>query len=86
MKLTKLVIAPRYAYRAIQEDNPLQAVVQLDDDKSTVECVLDEDTMIRILDLCAEEIANAAAERVAEFRNTVLAIDHGKVTALLDSE
>lgn len=82
MKLTKLTIAPRMPYRDVGTDNPLQAVVKLEDDKSTVECVLNEETMIRVLDLCADEIANAAADRVAEFRNTVLAMEH-KPTALI---
>lgn len=83
LRMTELKIAPRLPFESVSETNPLRAVVKLNGENSSVECVLDEGTMIKILDLCADEIANAAAARVAEFRNTVLAIDGEKSTALL---
>lgn len=75
MKLTSLTIAPTMAYRSISEGNPLRAVVKLEGDKSTVECVLSNESMMRMLDLCAEEIAAQAKQRVDEFTQAVCSID-----------
>lgn len=86
MKLTSLTIQPERAYSSLGHDNPLKAVVKLESEKSTVECVLSEDVMHKMLDLCADEIARNAADRVNEFRDAVTAIQGEKHTAMIGSE
>ncbi|MGB1215064.1 MAG: hypothetical protein ACPG4X_16980 [Pikeienuella sp.] len=86
MKLTSLIISPERSYSAIGEDNPLKAVVKLASKNSTVECVLSEETMHRLLDLCAEEIAVNAERRVQEFVSSVTAITGDKSAALIGAD
>ncbi len=83
MKLTELRIAPENAYRSIGAQNRMKAVVKLDSDGATVEAVLSEDTMLRMLDLCAEEIAANAKRNVDEFVAAVSSIEGRQSTALL---
>jgi len=83
MKLTELTIAPTRKYRTIDDDNPLRAVVKLQSDHSTVECVLSDATMQLLLDICADEIAENAAANIQDFRAAVMAITGRKSTALI---
>lgn len=83
MKLTELTIAPQRAWSPPSADNPLKAVVKLNSDNSTVECVLSDATMRKLLDLCADEVAANARANVDDFVAAVSAIDEQKSTALL---
>ena len=84
MKLTELTIRPTRSYQGLGPDNPLKAVVKLSSEASTVECVLSEETMHRMLDLCAEEIAANARRNVDDFVAAVSAIDGPKSAALVE--
>ncbi len=86
MKLTSIEIKPTNSWSAVSEENPLRAVVKLQSEKSTVECVLSEESMHRMLEVCADEIAEQAKARVSEFYNAVTAMDGGKAAALLEGE
>jgi hypothetical protein len=86
MKLTSLIISPTNSYRGIGADNPLRAVVKLNSKDSTVECVLSDETMRRMIDLCADEIAQNARRNVDEFVNAVSAIDGDKAELLIGEE
>lgn len=84
MKLTELRISVVNQFRAPDPDkNPLRAVVKLNADHSTIECVLSEETMLKMLDLCADEIAANAKRNVDEFVASVTAFEGSKSTALL---
>ena len=84
MKLTSLIIAPTNSYREPSASNPLRAVVKLNSENSTVECVLSDETMRRMLDLCADEIAQNARKNVEEFVSAVSAIDVGKADLMIE--
>lgn len=86
MKLTALTIAPQRSYSPPSEKNPLRAVVKLDSDNTSVEVVLSDDAMRRMLALVADEIAAAAKANVAEFVAAVSAIDADKAGALIGAE
>ncbi|KZY05234.1 MULTISPECIES: hypothetical protein [unclassified Sulfitobacter] len=86
MKLTELTIRPARSYLALGPDNPLKAVVKLSSEESTVECVLSDETMRRMLDLCAEEIAANAQRNVSEFVAAVTAIEAGNSAALISAD
>lgn len=75
MKLTSLVIGPANSYRDLSNDNPLRAVVKLNSRESSVECILSDATMKKMMDLCADEIAQNAKRNVDEFVNAVSAIE-----------
>jgi hypothetical protein len=83
MKLTSLEIKRLRTWEGASESNPLRAVVKLESEKSTVECVLSDESMARVLDLCAEEIAKAAQDRVAEFVADVTALSAGRESVLI---
>lgn len=83
MKLTELRIAPMQAYQPLGPNNPLKAVVKLNSEKSTVEAVLSEETMLKMLDLCADEIAANAKRNIEEFAAAVTSIEGSKANALL---
>ena len=86
MKLTSLTISPQSSWSSVGPENPLKAVVKLSSEKSTIECVLSEDAMQRMLSLCADEIAKQAEQRVAEFVSAVSAIEGDKAAVLIGSE
>ena len=83
MKMTSLVIKADRSWNPVGSDNPLRAVVQLQDDKSSIEVVLSEDSMRRMIDLCADEIAEQARQRVGEFVQAVNTLENGKSQALI---
>ncbi len=83
MKLTSLTIGPRDSWSDLSETNPLICRVKLQTDYATVETILNPDCSRRILDICAEEVAQGASDRVNEFREHVLAIP-AKAAALVD--
>ena len=84
MKLTSLHIAPKNGWSEPGGDNPLRAVVKLNSNDSTVECVLSDETMRKMLDLCADEIAQNARKNVEEFVRAVSAIDVGKADLMIE--
>lgn len=84
MKLTSLTIAPTHSWERAGKKNPMKAVVKLESEGSTVECVLSESSMLLMLDLCAQEIADQAEKRVQEFRSAVTEIEGRKSTALIE--
>ena len=84
MKLTSLHIAPTNSWSEPSADNPLRAVVKLNSKDSTVECVLSDETMRKMLDLCADEIAQNARKNVEEFVSAVTAIDVGKADLMIE--
>ena len=75
MQMTSLIIAPERSYRSPGPDNPMRAVVKLATDNSVVECVLSEETMRKLVDLCAVEIARDAAKKMIEFCHQVATLD-----------
>ena len=83
MQMTSLIIAPQQSYRAPAPDNPMRAVVKLASDNSVVECVLSDETMRKLVDLCAAEIARDAAEKLAEFCQQVATLDADAGPALI---
>ena len=86
MKLTSLTIAPQTSYRPVSAENPLRAVVKLDSEKSTVECVLSDESMRKMLDLCAAEIAQQAKAQVEQFAAAVTAIEGNAGVALIEGD
>lgn len=86
MKMTSLVIKPRNTWEPVSRKNPLCAVVKLDADTSSVEVVLSDESMRKMLDLCAAEIAEQAKARIAEFHAAVTAIDADKAEMLAGPE
>lgn len=85
MKLTELTIRPNNSWQPVDAKNPLRAVVKLNSDNSTVECVLSDETMRKMLDLCADEIAANAERNMRDFVAAVNAIDSDKSAALIGS-
>lgn len=83
MKLTSLTIAPQNSWSKLSPSNPLRAVVKLESEASTVECVLSDESMRLMLDLCANEIAANAEKNVREFVAAVNAIDAGQSAVLI---
>ncbi len=83
MKLTSLIISPKDSWASPGAKNPLKAVVKLSSEGSTVECVLSEKSLHKMLDLCAQEIAEQAAARVGEFVAAVTAIEADKSTTMI---
>ncbi len=84
MKLTSLTISGKHSWERPGRKNPLRAVVKLDTDQSTVECVLSDETMRKMLDLCADEIAQNARRNVDDFVNAVSAIEGDKADLLIE--
>lgn len=84
MKVTSLIIQPQRSYSEPGKGNPMKAVVKLNSENSTVESVLSEETMRRVLDLVADEIAANAKENIDQFVSAVTAIEGDKSTALLE--
>ena len=83
MKMTELRVSPRSAYSPIGENNPLVATVKLQSEKTTVECVLSDETARKMLDLCAVEIAENSRKNVDDFVAAVSAIEGDKSKVLL---
>ena len=86
LKVTELKIAPKNSWEVPGIKNPLVASIKLRSETSTIECVLSEDAMRRMIDLCADEIAASAEARVREFVQSVNAIEGRKDHALLGQE
>lgn len=83
MKLTELTIAPEHRWSPVGAENPLKAVVKVGSDRSNVECVLSDEAMHRILDVCAAEIAAGAEAGVREFVASVRTFEGPKSSALI---
>lgn len=85
MKLTSLIISPTISYAKLGPANPMKAVVKLASKDSTVETVLSDETMRRVLDLVAVEIAANAERNMQEFVASVSQIESG-ATALIGGD
>ena len=85
MKLTSLIIQHSNPYSSSIEGNPMKAVVKLASEHSTVETVLSDETMRRVLDLVAGEIAENTKRNVADFVDAVSQIESG-AAALIGSK
>ena len=83
MKLTELNIKPTHTWQGISAENPLKAVIKLQSDDSTVETVLSHETMMKMLDLVASEIATNAKQNVDRFVEAVCAVDHDSAATTL---
>ena len=83
MKLTELNIKPTHTWQGISAENPLKAVIKLQSDDSTVETVLSHETMMKMLDLVASEIAINAKQNVDRFVEAVCAVDHDSAATTL---
>lgn len=82
MKLTELRIGPA---RSWDSASPLVARVKLESEGSTVECNLSDESVRRILALCADEVAANAERNVREFVAAVTAVNADKAAALIGS-
>lgn len=82
MKLTELRIGPAKSWDAT---SPLVARVKLASEDSTVECQLSDESMRKLLDLCAEEVAKNAERNVREFVSAVTAINADRPAVMLGS-
>lgn len=85
MKITEIRIAPQKTWEPLGGRNPLRAAVKLSSDNTTVECVLSDEAMKRMVALCADEIAKNAEARVREFCAAANAIE-GDATSLLEGD
>lgn len=86
MKLTELKIAPSRPYSPVSAANPMKAVVRLEAEQSNVETVLSDETMRKLLELCAAEIAANAERNVREFVAAVNAVETEKGAALIGAD
>jgi len=86
MKLTALTIAPKHSWNPVGAKNPLRAVVKLNNETSSVEVVLSDESMRRMLALVADEIAAAAKANVGDFVAAVAAIDADKASVMIGAE
>lgn len=75
MQMTSLIIAPEHSYRDPGPDNPMRCVVKLKSDRTTVECVLSDETMQTMVNLVANEVARNSAANMAEFCQQVATLD-----------
>ena len=83
MKLTELNIKPTHTWQDVSAENPLKAVIKLQSDTSTVETVLSYETMMKLLDLVASEIAINAKQNVDRFVKAVCAVEHDSAATTL---
>lgn len=83
LKMTSLTIAPRTSWSPVGPENPLRATVKVQDEKSAIEVVLNDDTMRKMLDLVAIEVAEAAQQRMQEFVQHVTALEGSAGPALI---
>ena len=80
MKITKLVIGPRANWDPKSETI---CTIQLASEKATVETVLSDDDLNRVLDLVQSIVADAAERNVAEFVNAIRQVEADKQTILI---
>jgi hypothetical protein len=79
MKLTELKIAPKSSWSAVSNSNPMICTVKLSSETATVETVLTDDEIHRVLDLVQHIVADAARRNVAEFVASVRQIEAPQV-------
>lgn len=81
MKLTELKIAPKNSWQAAGVNNPVICTVKLTSETATVETVLTDEQIQRVLDLVQHIVADAARRNVAEFVASVRQIEAPQVIA-----
>jgi len=86
MKITSLIIQPTHTWKSESEENPMRAVVKLASEKSVIECVLDDNTMRKMVALCADEIAKSAQARMNEFAASVATMEGDKASLMLGED
>lgn len=75
MKITELKIAPKSRWASASEDNPTICTVKLESETATVETVLSEEQVRRVLMLVQDIVAEAAERNVKEFVAAVSQIE-----------
>lgn len=81
MKLTELKIGPQHAWKAQGIENPVICTVKLSSETATVETILTNDQIQRVLDLVQHIVAEAARKNVADFVASVRQIEGPEVIA-----
>jgi len=81
MKLTQLTIGPKHTWSAVSKENPVICTVKLSSENATVETVLNDEQIQRVLDLVQHIVAEAARKNVAEFVASIQQIEAPKVIA-----
>lgn len=81
MKLTELKIAPKHSWQVAGRDNPVICTVRLQSETATVETILNDEQIQRVLDLVQHIVAEAARKNVAEFVASVRQLEAPQVTA-----
>lgn len=81
MKLTQLTIGPKHTWSPASKDNPVICTVKLSSENATVETVLNDEQIQRVLDLVQHIVAEAARRNVAEFVASVRQLEVPKVSA-----
>ena len=84
MQITSLVIQPEHSWQVPSNENPLRAVVKLNNKNSTVETVIPHDMMQPLLDLVSGIVSKAAQQNVAEFVASVSAIQSDAGTTKIE--
>lgn len=67
MKLTELKIGPKHSWASPSPENPIICTVKLSSEHATVETVLSEDQVQKVLALVQGIVAEAAKRNVADF-------------------
>lgn len=81
MRLTELKIGPQHGWKAAGLDNPVICTVKLSSETATVETILTDDQIQRVLDLVQHIVAEAARKNVADFVASLRQIEAPKVIA-----
>ena len=80
--LTELKIAPKHTWKDVSPENPLRCTVSLRSKETTVETVLGNDDMRKILDLVSVVVAEAAIRNTNAFCDAALGVDAIAATAI----
>lgn len=74
MKLESLTISLRHPYADPGPNNPYEAKLAVDYNKTKMQVVLNDETCRRILALAGDEIAAAAQVQISDFVRTALSV------------
>lgn len=74
MKLESLTISLRQPYAAAGPNNPYEAKLSVDYNKTKMQVALGDETCRRILALAGDEIAAAAQVQISDFVRTALSV------------
>ena len=82
MQITELTIKAKHSWKAVAEDNPLQAVVKLSSHDAAVETLIPEEMMQPLIEMVSGIVSEAAQRNVAEFAAHVSALPASKQASL----